>query len=124
MTDNRFPRTARLLASVDYQRVFEKPRRSADTYFTVLATQGSSRPARLGLAISRKQARRAVDRNRLKRLIREVFRRNRAVLDGRDFVVMARSNAVAADNLTLHASLDRHFSRFRSSSKIVAQPDQ
>ena len=65
-----------------------------------------------------------MDRNRLKRLIREVFRRNRAVLDGRDFVVMARSNAVAADNLTLHASLDRHFSRFRSSSKIVAQPDQ
>jgi ribonuclease P protein component len=109
--------------SVDFQRVFAKPQRSADTYFTVLAAKRPAGPARLGLAISRKQARRAVDRNRLKRLIRDVFRRNHSVLNGSDFVVMARSDAVVADNATLHASLERHFRRFSSSSKIVAQPD-
>ncbi|MCP5436522.1 MAG: ribonuclease P protein component, partial [Chromatiaceae bacterium] len=115
--------TARILVSVDFQRVFAKPQRSADTYFTVLAAKRPAGSARLGLAISRKQARRAVDRNRLKRLIRDVFRRNHSVLNGSDFVVMARSDAVVADNATLHASLVRHFRRFSSSSKIVAQPD-
>jgi ribonuclease P protein component len=89
--------------------VFARPRRSADAYFTVLAQGGSGRPARLGLAVSRKQVRRAVDRSRLKRLAREVFRLKRAALRGTDFVVMARGAAVRADNAKLQASLERHF---------------
>ena len=65
----------------------------------------------MGLAIARKQVRRAVDRNRLKRLVREVFRHHRAGLTGVDLVVMARSAAVKADNAALRASLVRHFAR-------------
>lgn len=77
--------------------------------------------ARLGLAISKKQARRAVDRNRLKRLVREAFRLNRAQLNGLDLVVMARQAAVEADNRRLTASLVHHFDVLSSSSVRPAQ---
>jgi ribonuclease P protein component len=65
--------------------------------------------ARLGLTISRRAAKRAVDRNRLKRIARESFRAQ--ALSALDFVVMARSDAAGADPAVLRQSLDRHFRR-------------
>jgi ribonuclease P protein component len=65
--------------------------------------------ARLGLAISRRAAPRAVDRNRIRRLARESFRQ--LELAAVDYVVMARNDAVQAENTTLRTSLDRHFTR-------------
>ena len=66
--------------------------------------------ARLGLAISRRAAKRAVDRNKLKRLARESFRLQEQ-LPGWDFIVMAKLGAARADKTVLRASLDRHFER-------------
>jgi len=43
--------------------------------------------ARLGLIISKRHLPRAVDRNRLKRLLREWFRLNQEALQGRDLLV-------------------------------------
>lgn len=42
--------------------------------------------ARLGLVVSKKMARRAVDRNYMKRVLREKFRLNQHVLAGLDIV--------------------------------------
>lgn len=84
-----------------------------DPYFTVLARPNAEPLARLGLAIAKKCARRAVDRNRLKRLVRESFRLERSGLPGLDLVVLCRRDAVTADNLQLRASLTRHWARIR-----------
>lgn len=77
----------------------------------MLAVETYRPAARLGLAIAKKQIRRAVDRNRLKRIIREVFRRQDNKSSAYDFVVMARSAAANADNPALRASLQKHFDR-------------
>lgn len=113
--DQRFPRSARLLVAADFSRVFERPLRSADALFEVKARPAPApvTDARLGLAISRKCARRAVDRNRLKRAIRESFRRVRPRLCGLDLVVLCRRAAVSADAGALAASLDVHWQRLR-----------
>lgn len=67
--------------------------------------------ARLGLAIAKKQVRHAVQRNRLKRLVREAFRQGSAKIGTFDLVVMARRAAAGADNRRLTQSLCRHFDR-------------
>ena len=106
MTDKAacFNRHVRLLKPDEYSRVFKKPIRSSDRYLTILVIarvesdakkvspepMGLQQSARLGLAISKKNAKRAVDRNRIKRLIRESFRQNREKLPGIDLVVMAK----------------------------------
>lgn len=77
----------------------------------VISVAGLTPGARLGLAISKKVARRAVDRNRIKRLIRESFRSIRCQLPPNDIVVLARSATSAADNDRLFASLAAHWRR-------------
>ena len=57
--------------------------------------------ARLGLAVSRKTSPHAVVRNRLKRVIREVFRQQRHSLDALDFIVITHPQAALVPNTEL-----------------------
>lgn len=104
-----FPRSDRLLAGAEYSRVFGGAERSSDRFFTVLGKFNELSRTRLGLAISRRVAPRAVDRNRLRRMARESFRQ--LELASLDYVVVAKRDAVNATNPTLRGSLDRHFNR-------------
>ncbi len=67
--------------------------------------------ARLGLAISRKVAPRAYQRNRIKRLVREGFRRRVLDLPAVDFVFMARSGVIHRTNEEIRASVEQHIQR-------------
>ncbi|MCA1798432.1 MAG: ribonuclease P protein component [Xanthomonadaceae bacterium] len=108
------PRTARLSEKRDFARLFAQGKRSSDRCFTLLGHPNGMEHSRLGLAISRKAARRATARNRLKRLARETFRRHQAALEGLDIVVMAKPGADRLDNLELRASLERHYAQLPS----------
>lgn len=95
----------------EFRAVFAGAERYADRYFTILVGPNSREGARLGMAISRRNARRAVDRNRLKRLVRERFRHRREQLAAFDCVVMVRPPAAGAARATLNASLERLWER-------------
>lgn len=107
----RFPRRARLASQHAFASVFARPIKSSDRYFTVFARPNDLAYPRLGLAISRKVAKSAVARNRLKRIARESFRRHQFELGGLDCVVMGRAGAVEQDNAVLFASLQWHWRR-------------
>jgi ribonuclease P protein component len=113
LTPAAFPVQKRLLNSAQFGRVFADPVRSSDKFFTVLARPNEALTARLGLTVSRRAAKRAVDRNKLKRLARESFRQQRQ-LPAWDFVVMAKPGAAAAEKPALRSSLDSHFTRIRN----------
>lgn len=107
----RFRKKSRLLDASAYSRVFEKATRSRDKWFTVLCRENDLDRARLGLAVSRKQCARAVGRNRIKRIVRESFRRHQDELSGLDIVVMNRAAAADAENKELETSLTAHWQR-------------
>lgn len=62
--------------------------------------------ARLGLVVGKKLLKRAVDRNRLKRIVRERFRIRRANLPVCDLVVRLAVKPVPFDNKALMADID------------------
>ncbi|EGV52625.1 ribonuclease P protein component [Candidatus Endoriftia persephone] len=103
------PRNCRLLKPGDFRRVFSSGKRSADVYFTVLARNNGLGRARLGLAISKKRCRRAVDRNHLKRLIRESFRESQTLLSGMDIVVLNKRFIPETRNRRYFVSLSKHW---------------
>jgi len=100
----RFPRTARVRARADFDRIFEHGRRQATPRLAV-HWHATDVPARLGLAVSRKVDPNAVGRNRIKRALRDVFRHYRPQLAPGDYVVVARPSARAATR----EQLERHF---------------
>ena len=61
--------------------------------------------ARLGLAVSRKVSKRAVERNRIKRVIRESFRAEREGLPALDILVIPRPSAADTPNAALFVDL-------------------
>lgn len=109
MTLRRFGRQQRLLQADDFARVFDKPVRRSDRFFTILYINSDQPVARLGLAIAKKRARRAIDRNRIKRIVRESFRHSQDTLAGKDIVVLARESTARADNASLYQSLQKHW---------------
>jgi len=91
--------------------VFAQGRRSADGCFVVIAAANGGTMPRLGLAIAKRRLGRAVDRNRVKRIVRESFRHHAAELPAVDIVVLARSGLAERDNARLFDSLARHWRR-------------
>ena len=106
-----FPRRARMVGQSAFANVFAQPAKSSDRYFTVLARSNGLAYPRLGLAISRKVAKSAVARNRLKRIVRESFRHYQPQLGGLDWVVMGRAGLVTQENTVLFSALQRHWQK-------------
>ena len=78
--------------------------------------------ARLGLAISKRVSKRAVERNRIKRLLRESFRRVRHQLPAVDMMVMAREQAAGVPGPQLLAELDCLWKKLLASHAATSGP--
>jgi ribonuclease P protein component len=101
---------SRLTGPRQYDPVFAQPKRQSDRYFTILSRSNSETHGRLGLAVSKRVDKRAVGRNRIKRMIRESFRAHQQQLKGLDLVVIAKPPARHADNAALSGSLEKLWS--------------
>jgi len=91
----------------------------------VLWRENGTPQARLGLALAKKNLRRATDRNLVKRIVRESFRRHQDELAGIDFVVLARSGIRSRDRTEIAAAIEQHWQRIlrsRSSANAPASP--
>lgn len=91
--DERFPATARLRVRADFKRVERRGRRRAGQLLIVVAQPSGLDRSRIGLTVTRKVGN-AAQRNRWKRRLREVFRRNKEHFPtGWDFVVIVKRSA-------------------------------
>lgn len=106
MSCQSFPRQLRLLTAEEYRRVFDQaPFKVHGKGLLALASDNALGHPRIGLVFSKKNVRRAVDRNRLKRLVRESIRLQQHRLPAVDIIVLARRGAHELDNATLHRQL-------------------
>ena len=100
------PREARLCRAGDFAALRQASGRFGGRCFSVRYRQNELGHARMGLAISKRVSKRAVERNRIKRLARESFRRIRHDLPAVDLVLMAREQAAGLPGTELLAELD------------------
>ena len=114
-----FSRELKLLTADNYSFVFNKAERFGNYSFTVLVRSNSLKFPRLGLAISKKCAKRAVDRNRIKRLFRESFRINQHKLPSVDIIAMCKPSAIKLSNHEMHQQIEKqwHFMRKKFASR-------
>lgn len=125
MSSLRFPKSARLLKSAEFDRVMKRRQSAGDGLIVAYAAPNDLEHSRLGLIVSRKVGN-AVVRNRWKRLLREAFRLEQSDLpQGLDIVILPRRGA-EPDLTRLRKSLlrlaEKINDRFLSDSDKKHQP--
>ena len=114
MNGQSFPSSHRLLRPAAFRAVLGVRCRSGDELFTVYARPNDTEQARLGITVSRKVSLRAVQRNRIKRLVRESFRHQALKIAGLDVVAIARPKASLVTNQDIIQSLEEHWNHVDS----------
>lgn len=107
----KFPKGKRLLTRLDYSRVFSGSKRIQNKAFTLLIHhKNDASCCKLGLVISKKVHKTAVQRNRIKRLIRETFRTQKQ-LKRADYVVLAKPGSATYSNAQLLTMINELWSK-------------
>lgn len=112
VTPAKFTAAYRLLCKSDFDRVMQSEN-IADQYTKVFFSRNDKNNARLGIIASKRILPRAVDRNRTKRIIREVFRHHSIKAQNLDMVVMV-GRACPQQSLLQTNNLEVLFSRVES----------
>ena len=116
-----FDKTRRLLNAADYSSVFDKADyKVSNKHILCLSRDNKLHQPRLGLVIAKKNVKHAVQRNRLKRIIRESFRLQQHNLPSVDIVVLARRGVDQLDNSQLEKDLAKIWQRL--SEKAFTSP--
>jgi ribonuclease P protein component len=119
--DRSFPKTRRLLRAGDYGRVFDNAHAKAShKYLLLLAIRNDGPGHRLGLVIAKKNVRLAVQRNRIKRIAREVFRSLPESEPAMDVVLLTRRGIDQLDNAELSSILQQ---QWRKLSRDIPKPE-
>ena len=114
----RFQKDRRLLNAHQYKNVFDNVDcKQSGKYFTFLSTSSQQAEHRLGLIIAKKHIPLAVNRNKIKRAIRESFRQklNHEIVNTQmtsfDVIVLAKSSVRQLDNAQLNEELRKQWLR-------------
>ena len=123
-SSTRFSRQSRLRKHADFEKVYRSGRRLFCAHMTVIFLRRDSvppGPARVGFAITRMMGK-AVDRNRVRRRLREATRLNlSAVGNAVDVVIHPKKSAQTMNFAELTQEVARAFERIRSSTGGAVQ---
>ncbi|PLW83440.1 ribonuclease P protein component [Kineobactrum sediminis] len=115
-----FGKSRRLLTAADYRPVFNGADSKASNRYLLLLGRWNNQPGpRLGLVIAKKNVRKAVQRNRIKRIAREMFRKLPEDAPALDVVLMVRRGIDQLDNAQIFAILSEQWLKLQ---RVAVQP--
>ena len=100
------PAQRRLRRKPEFDAVYARGRRMGNGFFGVTARFNDEGHPRLGMAVASKLAGGSVERNRIRRVVRESFRLHQHELPAVDLVVNARPKSRGATNGELRAGIE------------------
>ena len=102
-----FPKSCRLQRRSEFRRVQGRGKRVHTRHFLVFVESSERETGRFGVTVTKKVAH-APGRNRVKRLVREVYRRNREFFPAKcDVVVVAKRGAPKLDYAQARVEFER-----------------
>ncbi len=104
-----FTPAQRLVHKPQFDAVYQQGSKLGDSCFLVLIKPNDVNFARLGLSVSARTVGNAVNRNRIKRVIRNSFRLAAAQLPAVDIVINTRPGAREASNAVIAERLSQHW---------------
>lgn len=90
MASFRFTKQAKIVKTDDFSSVFNLRKRIANKHLVMRYRLNEAGTARLGLIVSKKTSKLAVQRNYMRRVLRELFRLNRHRLPVVDLVIQVQ----------------------------------
>lgn len=100
MSNNRFTKGNRLITEKDFTRVYRDGTKFEGEFFVFYLLDKKEGKPRIGI-VTPGNVGNAVERNRIKRIIRESFRKNKGFFDKYDFIVKPKKRAVELNNSAL-----------------------
>jgi ribonuclease P protein component len=119
VTDFGFTSRLKIKKTDDFSSVFNFRKRIAGRFLVMHYMPNALEHARLGLIVGKKTARRAVQRNYMKRVLRELFRHERHMLGGVDLLVRPQLAFTHADFAQIKAEFHQLINKLyeRTNSK-------
>jgi len=106
LKDQTLPKTRRLLKADEYQVVYKKGAWTANREIVANFNRHEMPFSRLGITVSKKVSKRAVDRNRIKRQFREWFRKKNLQNYSIDMILTAKPSLNKKTNIEIQHSLE------------------
>ena len=112
-----FTSEQRIRKQCEIQQIFRLRRRITGIFFSIQSRLNNFNYPRLAIIVSKKNIRLAVQRNRIKRYIREYFRLHQTAVAGIDMIVVVDKKAGVATSKELDQCLENLFSELRNRLK-------
>ncbi|MEI4269792.1 MAG: ribonuclease P protein component [Candidatus Dasytiphilus stammeri] len=109
----KFPKKLRLDNDKKFRDVFRNSKSIFITDITILYRTNFLEYPRVGICISKKVIKRAHERNRIKRLIRESFRLHQNYLRSIDFIIIIKKSLINKNNHSILNILKILWKNFR-----------
>ncbi len=106
----------RLKSSTEFRNVLDSDLRIKSKDYLIIVKKNSLGYPRLGLVVSRKTERSSVRRNRIKRILREVFRNNNDLFNSFDTIIIVKKVNDNANYSETKDELQRYLSRHLNNS--------
>ena len=107
-----FTNRERLHTASQFQRVFKQANKSTSESFIMLFRKNNVGFPRIGIVVAKRKVKQAVDRNLIKRIIKESFRLSKAKLPPYDFIVILKKPVANIQRDSLRKELNIFWQSF------------